>query len=206
MTLNVGQDFKKRWLSAPEAVREAFLDDLGRISDLLTPESNIQTWLDNDQRAQQVAQLKIEQAYADEKARLIEAARIRKQLALEKSLAEKRAEQDAFNQQLIQDEFIRFQQQTQDLHALRQNIDQEVKQYSERYTKNPDEVLNFARGSLHISDDQIQNELESIRLRLELEAETQIEEAVTIFREKLKIAAQEEIEYMLKQVQDEKNA
>lgn len=206
MTLNVGQDFKKRWLSAPEAVREAFLDDLGRISDLLTPESNIQTWLDNDQRAQQVAQLKIEQAYADEKARLIEAARIRKQLALEKSLAEKRAEQDAFNQQLIQDEFIRFQQQTQELHALRQNIDQEVKQYSERYTKNPDEVLNFARGSLHISDDQIQNELESIRLRLELEAETQIEEAVTIFREKLKIAAQEEIEYMLKQVQDEKNA
>ena len=28
MTLNVGQDFKKRWLGAPEAVREAFLNDL----------------------------------------------------------------------------------------------------------------------------------------------------------------------------------
>ena len=206
MTLNVGQDFKKRWLGAPEAVREAFLDDLGRISDLLTPESNIQTWLDNDQRAQQVAQLKIEQAYADEKARLIEAARVRKQLALEKSLAEKRAEQDAFNQQLIQDELIRFQQQTQELHALRQDIDQEVQQYSERYTKNPDEDVNFARGNLHIDDDQIQNELDSVRLRLELEAETQIEEAVKQFREKLKLAAQEEIEYILKHTQQEKNA
>ena len=200
MTLNVGQDFKKRWLGAPEAVREAFLNDLNRISDLLNPESNIQAWLDNDQRAQQVAQLKVEQAYADEKAR------VRKQQALEKSLAEKRAEQDAFNQQLIKDELIRFQQQTQDLHALRQEIDQESRQYSDRYSKNPDEVVNFARGNLHIADDQIQNELESVRLRLELEAETQIEQAVKLFREKLKIAAQEEIEYILKHTQDEKNA
>ena len=206
MTLNVGQDFKKRWLGAPEAVREAFLNDLNRISDLLNPESNIQAWLDNDQRAQQVAQLKVEQAYADEKARLIEAARVRKQQALEKSLAEKRAEQDAFNQQLIKDELIRFQQQTQDLHALRQEIDQESRQYSDRYSKNPDEVVNFARGNLHIADDQIQTELESVRLRLELEAETQIEQAVKLFREKLKIAAQEEIEYILKHTQDEKNA
>ena len=206
MTLNVGQDFKKRWLGAPEAVREAFLNDLNRISDLLNPDSNIQAWLDNDQRAQQVAQLKVEQAYADEKARLIEAARVRKQQAFEKSLAEKRAEQDAFNQQLIKDELIRFQQQTQDLHALRQEIDQESRQYSDRYSKNPDEVVNFARGNLHIADDQIQNELESVRLRLELEAETQIEQAVKLFREKLKIAAQEEIEYILKHTQDEKNA
>ena len=44
MTLNVGQDFKKRWLGAPEAVREAFLNDLNRISDLLNPDSNIQAW------------------------------------------------------------------------------------------------------------------------------------------------------------------
>ena len=81
MTLNVGQDFKKRWLTAPDAVRQAFLDDLHRVTELLKPESQMQAWLDNDQRAQQVAQLKVEQAYADEKARLIEQARIRKQRA-----------------------------------------------------------------------------------------------------------------------------
>ena len=34
-------------------------------------------------------------------------------------------------------------------------------------------------------------------MRLELEAETQIEQAVRDFREKLKVAAQEEIEYIL---------
>lgn len=203
MTLNVGQDFKKRWLSAPDAVRQAFLEDLNRISDLLKPESNIQAWLDNDQRAQQVAQLKVEQAYADEKARLIEEARVRKQMALEKSLAEKRAEQDAFNQQLIKDELLRFQQQTQELHALRQEIDEESRQYSERYTKNPDEIANLSAGQLHISDDQIPNELESIRLRLELEAETQIETAVNDFRAKLKKAAEEEIDYILKHQEKE---
>lgn len=198
MTLNVGQDFKKRWLSAPDAVRQAFWDDLNRISDLLKPESNIQAWLDNDQRAQQVAQLKIEQAYADQKAHLIEQARLSKQRALEKSLAQKRAEQDAYNQQLLKDELLRFQQQTLALNALREEIDQEVDQYSDRYTKNPESVTNFSNGKAQMSNAKIENELDNIRLRLELEAETQIEEAVQSFREKLKLAATEEIEYILK--------
>jgi len=35
-------------------------------------------------------------------------------------------------------------------------------------------------------------------LRLELEAETQIEQAVTVFRARLHAAAQEEIDYILK--------
>ena len=198
MTLNVGQDFKKRWLSAPDAVRQAFLDDLNRISDLLKPESQIQAWLDNDQRAQQVAQLKIEQAYADEKARLIEETRIRKQMALEKSLAEKRAQQDAYNQQLLIDEQLRFQQQTEVLHNLRHNIDQELHQYSDRYNKNPAATQSTTKVRPAIDDSKIENELDSVRLRLELEAETHIEEAVKAFREKLKLAAAEEIEYILK--------
>lgn len=202
MALNVGQDFKKRWLNAPDAVRETFLHDLERISDLLLPQTDIQTWLDNDQRAQQVAQLKVEQAYADEKARLIEAARLRKQLALEKSLAEKRALQDAYNQQLLKDEMSRFHQQTEILHALRVDIDYEIHQYSDRYHKNPDfPAINYAAGQFAVSDAQIENELDSIRLRLELEAETQIEEAVQALRDKLTQAAKEEIEYILKNVQ-----
>ena len=66
--------------------------------------------------------------------------------------------------------------------------------------------LGLSKVCFAIADNQIQNELESVRLRLELEAETQIEQAVKLFREKLKIAAQEEIEYILKHTQDEKNA
>lgn len=198
MTLNVGQDFKKRWLSAPDAVHQAFIDDLHRVSDLLKPESQIQAWLDNDQRARQVAQLKVEQAYADEKARLIEQARIRKQLALEKSLAYKRAAQHAYNQQLLQDEIQKQQQQTQSLMQLRDVIDQETSAYSARYTQNPAQpAMDYAKEQFLVADDQIRSELESVRLRLELEAETVIEESVTAFRARLQAAATEEIGYIL---------
>ena len=41
------------------------------------------------------------------------------------------------------------------------------------------------------------SELESVRIRLELEAETQIEQALAAFRAKLQAAAQEEIDYIL---------
>ena len=50
--------------------------------------------IEQDQRAA-VSTQRIEQAYADLKAQLIEEARIRKQQALEKSLADKRAAQEA---------------------------------------------------------------------------------------------------------------
>ncbi|AMW77607.1 hypothetical protein AMD27_00950 [Acinetobacter sp. TGL-Y2] len=199
MTLNVGQDFKKRWLSAPDAVRQTFLNDLHRVTDLLKPESHIQAWLDNDQRAQQVAQLKVEQAYADEKARLIEQARIRKQRALEKSLANKRAAQYAYNQQLLQDEVQKNQQQIEYLRQLGGVIDQEISAYTARYTQNPVQpLMDYAKGHFLVADDQIQSELESVRLRLELEAETVIEESVTAFRARLQAAATEEIGYILK--------
>ena len=198
MTLNVGQDFKKRWLNTPEAVREAFVDDLSRICDLLTPESNIQTWLTNDQHALQVAQLKIEQAYADLKAKLIEEARVRKQIALEKSLAQKRTLQQQYNQQLQQDEIQQYHAQTISLAALQKNLDDEIVKNSERYSKNPKEVSNKSKnGSFNIQDEQIISELESLRLRLELEAETLIEESVATFREKMNIAAEDEIGYIL---------
>ena len=198
MTLNVGQDFKKRWLDTPEAVRQTFVDDLNRICDLLSPITDIPNWLDNDQRQMQVAQLKVEQAYADLKAQLIEEARLRKQLALEKSLAEKRAQQQAYNSALIKDELLQFEQQKQTLQNLRQQIDSEILEYSDKYTKNPDTpAIDYANGQFRVDDTQIISELESVRLRLELEAETQIEQAVEAFRAKLQTAAKEEIEYIL---------
>lgn len=52
MALNVGPDFKQRWLDVPDAVRQAFLDDLQRICAVLKPESNIQKWLEKDAQAQ----------------------------------------------------------------------------------------------------------------------------------------------------------
>ncbi|ENU22263.1 hypothetical protein F993_03156 [Acinetobacter proteolyticus] len=200
MALNVGQDFKKRWLNAPEAVRQTYQDDLARICDLLLPQTPIQTWTQHEENAQQRSQQRIEQAYADLKAELIEQARIRKQLALEKALQEKRAAEAAYAAQLQADEARQFQQQTENLLALRGHIDQEIAQQTERYQTNPEQPsVDYARGQSVVIDDQkILSELESVRVRLELEAEGLIEQAVTVFRAKLHALAQDEIDYILK--------
>ncbi|MDX8187098.1 hypothetical protein [Acinetobacter pittii] len=200
VALNVGQDFKKRWLNAPEAVRHAYQQDLARICDLLEPQTPIQLWVLNDEKAQLESQQKIEQAYADLKAELIEQARFRRQLALEKALADKRASEAAYAAELQADEIRKFNEQTETLQTLRSHLEQEVAEQTARYQKNPETPsVNYSAGvKLSITDDQILSELESLRIRLELEAENLIEESVTAFRAKLHSAAQEEIEYILK--------
>lgn len=197
MALNVGPDFKQRWLKVPEAIRQTFIDDLGRVCDVLNPSTDIQQWLVNDQQQQQVSFDKIESAYADLKAQLIEDARIRKQLALEKALEEKREAEQAYAEQLKRDEELRFAAQTQALTMMQHNLDREVQHYAASYHKNPETGLAGLSQSLSVSEGQMLSELESVRVRLELEAETQIEMAVSDFRAKLKAAAQEEIDYIL---------
>ncbi|QOW50915.1 hypothetical protein G0029_14680 [Acinetobacter sp. YH12138] len=197
MALNVGPDFKQRWLKVPEAIRQTFIDDLGRVCDVLNPSTDIQQWLVNDQQQQQVSFDKIESAYEDLKAQLIEDARIRKQLALEKALEEKREAEQAYAEQLRRDEELRFAAQTQALTMMQHNLDREVQHYAARYHKNPETSLAGLSQSLSVSEGQMLSELESVRVRLELEAETQIEMAVSDFRAKLKAAAQEEIDYIL---------
>ncbi|WP_420001632.1 cell division protein BlhA [Acinetobacter sp. LF10] len=200
MALNVGQDFKKRWLNTPEAVRQTYQEDLARICDLLLPQTQIQTWIQLEEKAQLRSQQRIDQAYANLKAELIEQARIRKQLALEKALEEKRAAQAAYAAQLQADELNQFEQQTENLVALRQHIDQEIAQQTERYQANPEQPsIDYAQAQrVRIDDQQILSELESVRVRLELEAENLIEQAVTVFRAKLHALAQDEIDYILK--------
>lgn len=200
MALNVGQDFKKRWLNTPETVRQTYQEDLARICDLLLPQTQIQTWIQLEEKAQLRSQQRIDQAYANLKAELIEQARIRKQLALEKALEEKRAAEAAYAAQLQADELNQFEQQTENLVALRHHIDQEIAQQTERYQANPEQPsIDYAQGQrVQIDDQQIQSELESVRVRLELEAESLIEQAVTVFRAKLHALAQDEIAYILK--------
>ena len=190
MALNVGPDFKQRWLDVPEAVRQAFIDDLSRICDVLSPEANLEQWMKQDQYAQQQSLAQIEQAYAARKAELIEAARVRKQQALERALEQKRAEELAYAEQLKQDEERRFQEQIQALNQLNSNLAKETQEHMQRYSQNS--ALN-----VYIADDSIRSELENVRLRLELEAETQIESALRSLRKQLQQAAKEEIEYLL---------
>ena len=201
MALNVGPDFKQRWLTAPEAVRQTFIDDLHRISEVLQPDSDLKRWVEYDQQQQQQSFQKIDPAYAELKIQLIEEARIRRQQMLEQRLAQQRADQAAYAQALYQDELQQFAAQTETLASLRTQLDQEILDYTARYQKNPENgSFNFAKG-VRIADEQILSELDSVRVRLELEAETRIEEAVQQFRSQLQAAAQEEIEYILKHSQ-----
>ena len=198
MALNVGPDFKQRWLDVPDAVRQAFLDDLQRICAVLKPETNIQKWLEKDAQAQQHSDEKIEQAYAERKAQLIEAARLRRQQALENSLAKKRAAQANYAQALLLDEARQFAQQSQSLNLIRQNLQHETQTYTARYHQNPEtSALNFSKELISVTDTEMLSELDSVRLRLELEAETLIEQAVTVFRARLHQASKEEIDYVL---------
>lgn len=206
MALNVGPDFKQRWLTAPEAVRQTFIDDLHRISEVLQPDSDLKRWVEYDQQQQQQSFQKIDQAYAQLKIQLIEEARIRRQQMLEQRLAQQRADQAAYAQALYQDELQQFAAQTETLASLRTQLDQEILDYTARYQKNPQNgSFNFAKG-VGIADEQILSELDSVRVRLELEAETRIEEVVQQFRSQLQAAAQEEIEYILKHSQFSKEA
>ena len=197
MALNVGPDFKQRWLNVPDAVRQTFIDDLGRICEVLQPNSNIQQWLDDNQKQQNISFERIEDAYAQRKAELIEEARIRKQQTLERALEKKRAEQHAFAEKLKLDELRQFAEQAKTLALIRHTIDQDTLTYTARYHKNPENTpFNFAKG-LSVAEHEMLSELESVRIRLELEAETQIEQAVSAFRHKLQVTAQEEITYIL---------
>ncbi|MCK7608851.1 hypothetical protein M0D70_05705 [Acinetobacter portensis] len=194
VALNVGQDFKQRWLEAPEAVRQAYLDDLHRIFDILKPEVQLQAWIERDKQEQQKSLQKIDVAYAELKAQLIEEARIRHQQALEKKLEDKRAEEAAFAKQLQLDEERKFAEQAKELQIIRQDLVQETQSYTNRYEKNPKNIAD----NLSVKDSEMLSELDSVRIRLELEAESLIEQAVTVFRAKLHAATQEEIEYILK--------
>ena len=193
MALNVGPDFKQRWLNVPEAVRQTFIDDLARICDVLQPETSLQEWLQHDQQQQQESERKVEAAYAQRKAELIEEARIRKQKALEKALADKRAEEQAYIEQIKLDEERRYSEQTRMLELLRGSLNAEVLNYAARYEVNP----AFNAAQIKIDDSELLSELESTRLRLELEAETAIEEALLQLRQRLRAAAREEIDYIL---------
>ena len=193
MALNVGPDFKQRWLNVPEAVRQTFIDDLARICDVLQPETSLQEWLVHDQQLQKESERKIEEAYAQRKAELIEEARIRKQQALEKVLADKRAQEQAYIEQMKLDEERKYAEQTRTLELLRDSLNAEVLNYTARFEQN--RILNSAQ--IKIDDTEILSELESTRLRLELEAETAIEETLVQLRNRLRAAAREEIDYIL---------
>ncbi|MHA3052929.1 hypothetical protein [Acinetobacter sp. ANC 4640] len=200
MALDVGADFEKRWLNAPQAVRQTYINDLTRICELLSTDVRLEDWLSNNKQAQLQSYETIENAYAELKAQLLEEARIRRQHALEQSLAKKRAQQQAYIDDLQLDERLQHQAQTQQLQALQQQLGQESRAYSERYTTTP--KLRFEATTNSVISPEIQHALDNLKIRLELEAESlieQIQHSVTSLNQKIQQAADEEIRYLLEQ-------
>ncbi|WP_111895030.1 hypothetical protein [Acinetobacter sp. MB5] len=200
MALDVGADFEKRWLNAPQAVRQTYINDLTRICELFAADVRLDDWLSHNKQAQLQSYETIESAYAGLKARLLEEARIRRQHALEKSLAEKRAQQQAYIDDLQLDERLQYQAQTQQLQALQQQLSQESTNYTERYTTTP--TLRFEPNANTVISPEIQHALDNLKIRLELEAEVlieQIQQSVNSLNQKIQQAADEEIRHLLEQ-------
>ena len=200
MALDGGADFEKRWLNAPQAVRQTYIDDLSRICELFATDVRLENWLSYNKQAQRQSYERIENAYAELKAELVEQARIRRQHALEQSLAKKRAQQQAYLDDLQLDERLQYQQQTQQLQALQQQLSQESHHYTERYTPTP--KLRFEPNANTVISPEIQQALDNLKIRLELEAEgliEQIQQSVNSLNQKIQQAADEEIRYILEQ-------
>lgn len=200
MALDVGADFEKRWLNAPQAVRQTYIDDLSRICELFATDVRLDNWLSYNKQAQRQSYERIENAYAELKAELVEQARMRRQHALEQSLAKKRAQQQAYLDDLQLDERLQYQQQTQQLQALQQQLSQESHHYTERYTPTP--KLRFEPNANTVISPEIQQALDNLKIRLELEAEgliEQIQQSVNSLNQKIQQAADEEIRYILEQ-------
>ena len=200
MALDVGADFEKRWLNAPQAVRQTYIDDLSRICELFATDVRLENWLSYNKQAQRQSYERIKNAYAELKAELVEQARIRRQHALEQSLAKKRAQQQAYLDDLQLDERLQYQQQTQQLQALQQQLSQESHHYTERYTPTP--KLRFEPNANTVISPEIQQALDNLKIRLELEAEgliEQIQQSVNSLNQKIQQAADEEIRYILEQ-------
>ena len=62
MALELGQDFAKRWLAAPEAVRQQVYDELGSICRLLEPQTDFTAWQTEHAKLPTLAQVMTEAA------------------------------------------------------------------------------------------------------------------------------------------------
>ena len=215
MALNIGDNFKQRWLAIPEAIRHSYCDELRHICALLEPESQVQKWQYQDAVIQQRQRHVTEQAYAELKQQILaEQARLKaqqkreRQAALEQALADKRAQEQADLLKLEQQEAAQQQQQDEYLKRfgehliqqshclstapLRTQADSNPRAIAETATKPlPSQcAVASASASQALSGTEQDSEL---RLRLELEAEALINQTLEELRLKLRSAAIEEI-------------
>ena len=193
----MGENFEQRWLSTPERVRQLYLDELARTSELLVAETDLKSWQTQEKKYQATFKDDVDQAYQDYKIELLEQARLRERKILEDQLAQKRQQQAQDIAKLIQEDEQHYQAETQNLQALAQSL-QQNKEYSPIVLSQigqPPQTQEIPNTVLH----QV---LENVQVRLELEAETlieQVQNAITAFNQNMTQATKEEVELALEQ-------
>jgi hypothetical protein len=211
VALNVGENFTQRWLTAPEAVRQTFSDELNHICELLDSNEHITKWQYQDAVLQQKNKKIIERAYVELKQQILEEqARLAE---LEQALAEKRAleakqvaELEAQEQRQAQHQNAYLQQLAHELQqqSTASNFDNQRK-FDTQNIKQFNRSENHAVTSAVIAEQYAPvpeiTEHQDLRTRLELEAEFYIEQTLQQLKAKLQAAAQEEIELILSQQQ-----
>lgn len=212
MALNVGENFKQRWLATPESVRQTYCDELKFICALLEPDTQIAKWQHQEVLLQQRNRHRVDQAYSQlkqeilaEQARLAEERKRQRQAALEQALADKRAQQQAEIAAIEAQDRLKEQQQTEYLQQFAKDLQQQVMHQTAVQIAKFDvtQVKQFnhddQNSSATVDKFSSSPQGDDLKTRLELEAEYYIEQTLQQLREKLKAAAQEEIEIILQQ-------
>ncbi|MDO4223312.1 MAG: hypothetical protein Q4D05_04695 [Acinetobacter sp.] len=188
--LDLDQDFQARWQGTPHLVRQIYMQDFSRIEQLLDGSTPLVQWKENEPHAKAQSSLLVEQTYHDLKDVLIQRQKQLQQLVLEQKLNRKRADDLAQQFKVQQVEQQKALEQTQRLQHLAQDLQQESQQYADRFQATPTPIYGE-----HLT------ELDSLKLRLELESEATIQQQIQQLRQQLQAAAKEEIALILEQHQ-----
>lgn len=191
---NFDKDFNRRWAETPAMVRQVLQNDLARLEQLLDPDTDFEKWKTQELKSRLQSNQMIEQTYLDIKQNLKLTKQNLLQMVLEKKLAQKRADEIAHQQKLQQEEIQQNLKQIQTLQHIGTQVQQESQNYAERYHKTMSSTV-----PLNPTD---QNYIENLRLHLEFETETFIQQAVQDYRQSLRQIAQEEIEVLLLQAEE----
>lgn len=197
MALNVGENFKQRWLNTPDAVRQTFCDELIHISGLLDAETSVAAWQQQDILLQHQHRKQIKHAYEElkqhilaEKARLLEEQKRQHQAALEAKIEHARQ----LERERI--ERLRWEEHQQQVHELEQLEEIAAQLKAELQQQSTAEIARFdARFAKQFNQTRLN--LEDIQLRLEIESDGMIDRLLADFRIQLKHAAQEEIQLLI---------
>lgn len=197
MALNVGENFKQRWLNTPNAVRQTFCDELIHISALLDAETSVAAWQQQDILLQHQHRKQIKQAYEQlkqqllaEQARQLEEQKRQHQAALEAKIEHARQLERERIERLRWEEHQQKLHELQKLEEISAQLKTELKQYSTAEIAHFD--TRFAKQF-----NQTRLSLDDIQLRLEIESDGMIDRLLADFRIQLKQAAQEEIDLLI---------